>query len=658
MSQRIRLIVQALENREVPALFTVMNLLDSGAGSLRQAILDANTLAGADTIDFAVQGTITLTTGELSITQDLTINGPGANLLQISGNNASRVMNSGFSVVTVFDLTISNGTASVGGGYIGLGQASFTRCNFSGNNAQYGGGISSGDGFQAITTLTLNDCVLTGNTATQRGGGAWIQDSVMVKNCTFINNKCKNGGGIYLEYTGTIDSCTISSNTATMSGGGILSYGAFGAITVLNSRINNNTSSGDGGGVYGTFNAPQLINCTITGNIAGGDGGGIAANSIIPNAQLRVANSTIANNSAAGNGGGLATRATADSFPLVIAVSNSTISGNTAGGDGGGLHVSPTSATYQNFRIRNSTVTSNIASGKGGGIVGLAGFPLTLASTIVAKNSAPNAADVYRDAKLALSTCLVSDIGGIGTTTGLVSMGVDPLLAPLANNGGATLTHALLPGSPAINKGSNPSFLSTDQRGIGYSRDINGVDIGAFETQSPRVGSVLIGDGTAQRSRVTSLAVTFNSPVTLPANPATAFELKRQSDGAQVTLDGTTVGNTVTLIFAGGPIDFGSLADGRYTLTVIASQVSNAYDQLDGDGDGSGGDNYVLIGTPANGLFRIYGDADGDGAVATSDFIQFRLAFGGTSAVFDFDGDGSVSASDFIEFRLRFGGSV
>lgn len=57
-------------------------------------------------------------------------------------------------------------------------------------------------------------------------------------------------------------------------------------------------------------------------------------------------------------------------------------------------------------------------------------------------------------------------------------------------------------------------------------------------------------------------------------------------------------------------------------------------------------------------IFRIFGDADGDGTVAANDFIQFRLALGGTNPIFDFDGDGAVAASDFIQFRLRFGGSI
>ncbi len=76
---------------------------------------------------------------------------------------------------------------------------------------------------------------------------------------------------------------------------------------------------------------------------------------------------------------------------------------------------------------------------------------------------------------------------------------------------------------------------------------------------------------------------------------------------------------------------------------------------LDGNGDGVAGDNWV---SPAGSIFRLFGDTDGDRAVAANDFIALRLAFGGSGVTFDFDNDGYIGNSDFIQFRLRFGGSV
>src|SRR5207253_1166308 len=101
-----------------------------------------------------------------------------------------------------------------------------------------------------------------------------------------------------------------------------------------------------------------------------------------------------------------------------------------------------------------------------------------------------------------------------------------------------TPTVPLFPGSLAIDAGSNPAGLSFDQRGTVFPRvAFTAADIGAFEVQpSLKVTSVVINSGEAQRSRVTSLTVTFDGPPTLPANPADAFQLTRQSDSALVTL--------------------------------------------------------------------------------------------------------------------------
>src|SRR5262249_48946326 len=126
-----------------------------------------------------------------------------------------------------------------------------------------------------------------------------------------------------------------------------------------------------------------------------------------------------------------------------------------------------------------------------------------------------------------------------------------------------------------------------------------------------RVSSVLVNDGAAQRSRVTSLKIAFDQYVTLPADPTAGFILKRQSDNAQpnlmATVDNSGGTTVVTLTFSGTiAVEFDSLADGRYALSLLASQLNGGY--FDGDGDGIPGDDYVLVGSPANGLFRLFGD--------------------------------------------------
>jgi hypothetical protein len=177
-----------------------------------------------------------------------------------------------------------------------------------------------------------------------------------------------------------------------------------------------------------------------------------------------------------------------------------------------------------------------------------------------------------------------------------------------------------------------------------------------------KVSGVVINGGAAQRSRVTTLEVTFDQALTFPANPADAFSLLRQGNNAVVNLAAAVSGGgtAVTLTFTGGSVDANSLADGRYTLTIDASKVSNGNGDLDGDGNGSPGGNFVLVGAPgtAPGLFRNFGDADGDGDVDAQDFGAFRAAFGGANNTFDFDNDGDVDAQDFGQFRSRFGSSV
>src|SRR5439155_16877781 len=129
-----------------------------------------------------------------------------------------------------------------------------------------------------------------------------------------------------------------------------------------------------------------------------------------------------------------------------------------------------------------------------------------------------------------------------------------------------------------------------------------GTDIGAFEVQpapAPRVGSTAINGGAAQRSRVTDLAVTFNAVVTFAGTPGAAFTLTRNSDGAPVTFTATanTVGGVTVVTlnnFSGTPTNSGSLADGRYTLTALAGQITETQvgQQLDGNGDNVPGDNH------------------------------------------------------------------
>ena len=149
--------LEQLEGRLVLSAFHVTTLTDGGAGSLRDAITQANTHAGADTIDFqpGLTGTIALTGGELDITDDLTINGPGADKLTVSGSNISRVFKvEAGETVTISGLTIAGGNAGTGngGGIDNFGALTVSDSVFSGNSATDGGGLANESGGTATVT--------------------------------------------------------------------------------------------------------------------------------------------------------------------------------------------------------------------------------------------------------------------------------------------------------------------------------------------------------------------------------------------------------------------------------------------------------------------------------------------------------------------------
>jgi hypothetical protein len=162
---------------------------------------------------------------------------------------------------------------------------------------------------------------------------------------------------------------------------------------------------------------------------------------------------------------------------------------------------------------------------------------------------------------------------------------------------------------------------------------------------SPQVALFQVNDGSKQRSRVVALSVAFNGAVTFTGSPPAAFQLMR-SDGLVIPCDVSLADNngftTATLTFSGPGIVGNSIPDGKYTLTVLSSEVTGG-----------------LVGGDAPfGLHRLIGDVDGDGDVDATDFGAFRQSFGTDNFAFDFDGDGDVDAADFGQFRLRFGTSV
>ncbi|MBX7106245.1 MAG: right-handed parallel beta-helix repeat-containing protein [Gemmataceae bacterium] len=502
--------------------------------------------------------------------------------------------------------------------------------------------------------LTSGAITVTDTVAIDAGGGNTVTVAANGLSSIFVvNDSTANQIGV------TFRNLVITQGFTSGNGGGINVSGNE-IVNVLNCSIQMCQAGVYGGGMYVAPGGKLTVReSTVSGNYGISAGGGL----YLYDATLDLVDSTIRDNLST-NGAGVTVARTLGLAPNWT-ITNSTISGNInqAGGPGGGILAYFDTGS---LNIRNSTISNNKANPSGEVyVVPLPGNPtfgtISLESTIVGFSGSGTLQDINAPIVTA-KTSWINSLTGIGLfTNGGGNLLFPVALAPLAANGGPTWTHNLLPGSPAINVGSNPLLLANDQRGTGFPRQVGaGPDIGAIEFTAapPRVGVVTVNGGVAQRSMVTKIDVTFDQVVTLPAPATNAFNLTRQSDGAVVTLAATVGGpptNTVvTLSFLGGPINSNSLADGRYTLTVIASQVTANGQNLDGNGDGVGGDSYVLVGTPANGLFRLFGDSDGSGQVDSVDFLAFRLAFLTASTVFDFDGSGQVDGADFLQFRLRF----
>jgi hypothetical protein len=441
------------------ATIIVTNTNDNGPGSLREALAMAN---NGDTINFAVTGTITLTSGGLPINKNITISGPGADQLSIDANQALFV----FGVfpdrgATISGLTVRNAES----GILNDGIAVVTNCVLSGNSS----GLSNGG------VATVSSCVLSGNSYS---GLYAYEAETTVSNCVVSGNA---GGGLFNNVhfgpnnsiagyrSMTIVDSIISDNLET----GILNYGD---LTVLNSTLIGNSTAVDGGAIAsGTFKAPAsvtVINSTLSGNSASGGGGGIA-NSYW---GVTIVNSTISGNSAGGSGGGISSSGG-------VQISNSTISDNSADKTGGGL-----SNFGGGVRVANSTISGNSAA-SGGGIYNVAGqFGGSLETSNTIFNAGASGENIVNDGGTVTSHGynISSDDGGAYLNGPGDQINTDPLLGPLQDNGGPTLTHLPLPGSPAIDAG-DPNFMSPpfrDQRGACFHRVFGRrIDVGSVETQ-------------------------------------------------------------------------------------------------------------------------------------------------------------------------------
>lgn len=455
--------------------------------------------AGADTIalpaggSFAVNKSVDYYYGYTAlplIDSTITVEGNGSTITR-SGKKDMRF----FTAVTyednVADLTLNDLTLT------------------NGKNDYYSGGAVYAYG----ATLTINNCVISGNEVGGSGGGVFATYSdVTISGSTISNNKSYSGGGIYAGYGNiTIVNSTISGNEVVdnVGGGAYLSA----AVIVLNGVTVQNNKAYSGAGLMIDYSNMTLSDSDLTGNetVGKGDGGGlyffdsngslndmrISGNSayhgggvFVYDGAVTIKGSTLSGNEATG-GGGLYSWTGSE-----VTVVNSTLSGNQAVTNGGGA------AGVGAMTFVNATFSGNSA-GVGGGGLHVTNGTTTLQRTLLSGNSAPTGAEVNRQAGTVsadshnlfgfdnnpglngLFVGATDVVPGLGTTVAMV-------LGPLADNTGLTQTHALPPGSPAIDKGPSAACSAApvgglDQRGQPRNTDGNGAasanecDIGAYE---------------------------------------------------------------------------------------------------------------------------------------------------------------------------------
>jgi hypothetical protein len=399
-----------------------------------------------------------------------------------SGGDGGAIFN-GFNagdggVLILENSAIRDSKASLSGGAIvSTGPLTITNCLFEGNRALNGGALYPK--FPSAPTTIVNS-VLRDNHATDittnGWGGAILAFGgapVTIERSDISTNSAQDGGGIYIfpASSVTLNGSTLHDNKASGNGGGVYALNG-GTATLTNVTLSGNRGN-SGGGFYSYDSTATLTNVTLSGNSAISSGGGLHTD----RGTATLTNATFNGNSA-GEGGGIS------NYNGTATLTNVTLSGNSAN-DGGGLYNFNGTAT-----LVNVTMSGNSAISSGGGIYQLGVVKiLALKNSIVANSpTGRNCFQKYPDSPITSNGFNLSSDTSCAKFLNLPSdrNNQDPLLGPLADNGGPTLTHMPqpnpLPGSPAIDQGSG--CPPTDQRGatrpVGPACDIGAVEYGAL----------------------------------------------------------------------------------------------------------------------------------------------------------------------------------
>lgn len=409
------------------ATLSVSNCNDSGAGSLRERVAAA---ASGDTVDLRglACSRITLTSGAIAIAQDtLTLQGPGWRRLVVSGDYRGSVFrHTGAGTLRLRGLSIEKGNRQA---MRALGGCVYSAGHLSAYDVDIG--HCGAHGLGTAPTAGMGGAVYT-------GGNATLSYSSVHDNAA--RGRDSYGGGIYANGKLTLKRARVATSNARI-GGGAYALGGLSLDTVTFTR---NFAQESGG--LEAHGPADIVDSTIAGNTANGLAAGLWLGSLD---AKRIVNTTVSGNRSSAISAGVITG--------TLLLANSTIAHNLSD-----TAMNPGQTCYgtlmlMSAQLQSSIVASNTCDGAPvADIIGTSfADPVTGADNLVMSSAVPLPADTLTS---------------------------DPLLGPLADNGGRTLTHALPAGSPALDAGNNAQGLAYDQRGIGFPR-VRGTrtDIGAFE---------------------------------------------------------------------------------------------------------------------------------------------------------------------------------
>jgi hypothetical protein len=376
--------IEFLESRIAPATFLVTNLNDAGQGSLRDAIAQANDRPGADLIVFkaGLTGMINVASGQMAITDTLTLKGPGADKLALNAFIQSRIFlvsdgeNSKDSRLSVSGLSLFAGAVNGGGGgaISSVESLSVKGCVFMDNRAELSGGaieVLQVSGELPLQVDIRKSTFRFNGSADGSGGAVSVEvtGAVNLKGNVFSTNFATRGGAVFIEgvaeETVLLQKCRFISNSANQDGAVIVESESAGTVVVRDSLFADNTSAVADSGALTVVDGNVIVERSAFTRNTGQDGSGALQleqiSSLFIHSSRFLDNDSLGNGSEVG-GGGLKVSLADDGPARIIA---SIISGNTAS-QGGGILVTNGPGT---LKVIDSKITNNRATGNGGGIL-------------------------------------------------------------------------------------------------------------------------------------------------------------------------------------------------------------------------------------------------------------------------------------------------